>query len=146
MNKKKLFLLYLFTLIISSSALDAAAEKIAVVGNDSVKDSLNLDDLKQAYLLNGIRSKSGIFIQPIDFDEESPLRDDFYRRLLGRNRAQMKSYWARIIFTGKGSPPPVVKSTKEARELLKSNDAPTIVYIKESELESKDKVLLRLSE
>lgn len=144
--KKKLILISIITIFAADYSLAALADKIVVIGNDLVKDSLSLEDLKKAYLLNGIRLNSGAFIQPIDFDEENPIRDDFYKRLLSRNRAQMKSYWARIIFTGKGSPPPVIKNAKEAREQLKANASPTIVYLKESDLDSHDKVLLRLSE
>ena len=41
---------------------------------------------------------------PIDRSETSSLRAEFYRKATGRDTAQIKMVWARLVFTGRGLP------------------------------------------
>ena len=76
-----------------------------------------------------------------------PVRERFYRMIAQRNPAQMRAYWSRLVFTGRGKPPPVAHSGEELREWLQK-DASLIGYLPASELGIEDdaglRVLLRL--
>lgn len=44
-------------------------------------------------------------LTPIDLRQWTETRAHFYQTLVRKNEAQLKSYWATLIFTGKGRPP-----------------------------------------
>ena len=47
-----------------------------------------------------------------------PLREQFYLRIAQRNPVQMRAYWSRIVFTGRGTPPPIARNGDKLREWL----------------------------
>jgi hypothetical protein len=51
---------------------------------------------------------------PVDLVEQSPVRQAFSARVLGKDAGAMKGYWQQVIFTGKGVPPIEKASEPEA--------------------------------
>ena len=137
---KKIFI-SLLVLTALSAAPAARAEAIVIVGSDS--GSVTLEELRKIYFQNGGRLQDGHVVAPLDYKEDSVEREQFYQRAFGRSKAQMKAYWAQRIFTGKGNPPRVVESAKEAAEQVAKNSGSYIAYMKESEA-GKLPVLLKL--
>ena len=77
---------------------------------------------------------------PIDQAEGSPARDAFYLKFAGKSPAQIKAYWSKIIFTGRGQPPRAVSNDAEVKKLIRANQD-DIGYIDESMVDSSVKVL-----
>ena len=65
---------------------------------------------------------------PLDQNEGSPLRDEFYLRVAGKSPAQLKAFWSKLIFTGRGRPPKSVANSIEVLKLVRENPA-AIGYI-----------------
>ena len=61
--------------------------------------------------------------QPLDLPKDSPARAAFYRALTGMSLAQINSYWARLTFTGRTTPPLTVTSEAAVSEAIKRNAA-----------------------
>jgi hypothetical protein len=76
---------------------------------------------------------------PIDQAENSTARDEFYLRV-GKSAAQIKAYWSKIIFTGRGQPPPTAPNDIEIRKRIVGNPA-AIGYIDRSLVDSTVKVV-----
>ena len=72
-----------------------------------------------------------------------PVRERFYRQVAQRNPAQMRAYWSRIVFTGRGSPPPAARSGQQLREWL-ARDASLIGYLPYEQLTPADDAELRV--
>jgi len=70
---------------------------------------------------------------PLDLDEGSVLRDRFYLEVLDRTPAQVRAHWARLLFTGRGTPPRSVDSAQQAI-LAIANDHRLIAYVQRSNL------------
>jgi len=103
MNTQNLKLLSAFILIISSSV---AAAEVKVIANSNVTDSgLSADVIADVFLGKVGSLPSGVKAVPIDQDEGSAVRDEFYSKASKKDSAQLKAYWSRLIFTGKGQPP-----------------------------------------
>ena len=51
------------------------------------------------------RLPNGDTALPIDQPESSPVRADFYRRLVNKDLNEINAYWSRLIFSGRTSPP-----------------------------------------
>jgi ABC-type phosphate transport system substrate-binding protein len=78
---------------------------------------------------------------PIDQAEGSITRVEFYAKVVGKTAAQIKAYWSKIIFTGRGQPPPTVSSSAEVKERLVENPA-AIGYIDASMVDDSVRVVL----
>ena len=57
-----------------------------------------------------------------------PSRVDFDESVLGRSTSQVTSYWSKLVFTGKGTPPKEISSETDVIELVKNNQN-IIAYI-----------------
>ena len=79
-------------------------------------------------------------VVPIDQAEGSVAREEFYTRFLGKSPAQVKAYWAKIIFTGRGQPPKEVASSIEVKKRVAENPN-AIGYIDQSHVDESVRVL-----
>lgn len=104
------------------------ADEVAVVSAKSTVTTLSKSQLVAIFLGKLTRFPDGSEAVPIDQLEGTPARDEFYATVAGKSAAQMKAYWSRIIFTGRGQPPKAVSSSSEAKKLLVANPN-TISYI-----------------
>jgi len=58
---------------------------------------------------------------PIDLTPESPLRSKFSVEVLGRDVAAVRAHWRRLIFQGRGVPPPTRASEGEIVQFVSAN-------------------------
>jgi hypothetical protein len=58
---------------------------------------------------------------PIDQAEDSAARAEFYAKVADKSAAQMKAYWSKIIFTGRGQPPTEVANGAEMKRRIAEN-------------------------
>ncbi|HLO93975.1 MAG TPA: phosphate ABC transporter substrate-binding protein, partial [Burkholderiaceae bacterium] len=67
----------------------------------------------------------------------------FYAQVAGRSEAQIKAYWSRMVFTGKGAPPQEVGDGAAVKKLLANN--PNLVgYIDAAQVDGSVKVLAEI--
>src|SRR5690348_5680622 len=120
-------LLSLFLAAAPSMAANGS-EVVAVVSAKSRVTSLNADQVADIFLGKTSHFPDGTQATPIDQSEDSPARDKFYAQFTGKSPAQVRAYWAKIIFTGRGQPPRQVGSSAEAKKLVAQNPN-AIAYI-----------------
>jgi ABC-type phosphate transport system substrate-binding protein len=126
------------TLVVNS----ATADVVAVVSSTSTITTLSNAQVMDIFLGKVNRFPDGTLAVPIDQIEGSPTRDEFYASFAGKSPAQLKSLWAKIIFTGRGQPPKAVPNSIEVRKLLAANPQ-AIGYIERSAIDSTVKILLQ---
>lgn len=83
---------------------------------------------------------NGKFALPLD---QSLLRPDFYQKLTARPIEQINAYWARIIFTGQGSPPALLPDDRAVLKTVSENEG-AIGYVNKTSVESDVHILLGL--
>lgn len=71
---------------------------------------------------------------PIDHAEEAPIRAEFYLKATGRDLAQVKSAWSRVVFTGRGQPPREAIDAAAVKRAV-ANNPKAIGYIEKSALD-----------
>ena len=77
---------------------------------------------------------------PINQQASSPLANEFNRKVLRKSSSQLKAYWSKRLFTGKGTPPKEVGSDADMIELVASN--PNFIgYVDASMVTDKVKVI-----
>lgn len=77
----------------------------------------------------------------------SPLQDtkaEFYNRLIGKSLQEVNAYWARLLFTGRATPPLQSNDEQEAAAIVRNNKN-AIGYIRADHLDSSVKVVYVLN-
>ncbi|HBC58717.1 MAG TPA: phosphate ABC transporter substrate-binding protein [Gammaproteobacteria bacterium] len=103
-----------------SASLFAAELSVIVNANHALK-SATAQDIKKLYL-GKISTLSGTKLIPVDQADGKPVRTLFYDKVCGKNPNQLKAYWAQLIFTGGGSPPPVLDGDHEVISWVSRNE------------------------
>jgi len=122
-----------------SSAV-AEADVVAVVSAKSPIAALDKSQVADIFLGKASRFPNGLQAVPIDQAEGSAVRDEFYGKVVGKTAAQIKAYWSKIIFTGRGQPPTSVSNSIEMKKRISENPA-AIGYIDRSMVDDSVKVV-----
>ncbi len=88
-----------------------------------------------------IRFPDGRQVVPVDQVESSAAREAFYLKFADKSPAQIKAYWSRIIFTGRGQPPPEVSNDIEVKKFI-ARHPDAIGYIEQKLVDDSVKVVL----
>ena len=83
---------------------------------------------------------SGLTASPIDQPAQSPLRAEFYRKLVDKDLAEINAYWARLVFSGKTRPPLATQHADEALASILETPG-GIGYIDRSRLDARFRLL-----
>lgn len=78
---------------------------------------------------------------PISQVSTAPATDEFNEKVLNKTSAQLKAYWSKLVFTGKGTPPKEMNDDQEVLKLVASNPD-TIGYISSAAVDSSVKVVM----
>ena len=82
------------------------------------------------FLKRVTRWDNGRAVTPVDLSEKNPARGAFSKELLGKEVAWVKSYWQKMIFSGRATPPVELSSDAEVLEFVRNN-ADAIGYVAE---------------
>jgi ABC-type phosphate transport system substrate-binding protein len=133
------------TLCLLSYALVAVAPAVAddvvpVVSARSEVPTLTTTQLVDIFLGKQSRFPNGTPAMPIDQAEGNEVRDEFYKRFAGRSPAQLKVYWSKLIFTGKGQPPREASTVEKLRKAVAEHPR-AIGYMWRSQVDSSLRVV-----
>ncbi len=83
----------------------SASAEVAVIANPtSGIASVSNDEIKRLFLGKS-KTVGGNKATPVDQNDESTVREYFYKVVVGKTSSQLRAYWAKLVFTGKGKPP-----------------------------------------
>ena len=120
----------------------ARADVVAVVSAKSLVTTLTKAQLTDIFLGKANRFPNGTPAVPIDQTEGSVARNEFYEKVAGKSAAQIKAFWSKIIFTGRGQPPKEVADSLEMKKRISENPS-TIGYIEQNLVDDSVKVVLQ---
>ena len=124
-------------------SLACAATDLVVIANpQSGFGRLSREETSALFTGRHKRLPSGMAAIPVDQVADKAA---FYRALLGKELAEVQSYWARIIFSGGGSPPQQAASANEVIEMV-ANNRGAIGYIPRARVDARVKVVAELRE
>lgn len=113
----------------------AAGEIVAVMG--PVARPLTKDQVADVFLGRSTDLK------PVDLPESSAARQLFYKRVTGRDAAQVRAVWARLIFTGRGKLPKELTDAAAVKKAVAA-DPNVVGYIDKADVDSTVKIVLSL--
>ncbi len=130
----------IFFLLLSCSSMLSFAEVAVIISSANPNASIAAGDITKIFLGKTKKFPDGSQAVPIDQDDGTPARDAFNDKILGKSASQLKSYWSRLIFTGKGTPPKQSGSDADVKALI-ANNPNMIGYIDASAVDGSVKVV-----
>jgi ABC-type phosphate transport system substrate-binding protein len=118
----------------------AADEVVPVVSAKSPITHLDAGQVADIFLGKTSRFPDGSIAMPVDQGEDSSIRERFYAQFTGKSPAQVKQYWSKVIFTGRGQPPRQAADSTEVKRIVSDNPH-AIGYIDRSQVDSSVRVL-----
>jgi ABC-type phosphate transport system substrate-binding protein len=115
-------------LVLALADATAGADVVAVVSSKSAITALSKAQIEDIFFGRATHLPAGLQAVPLDQAEGSSAREEFYARVASKSPAQMKAYWSKIIFTGRGQPPKEVPNGTALRKRL-ADDPTAIGYI-----------------
>ena len=118
------------------AATTIRAEDIVVIVNPAAKP-ISKAQIADLYLGRSAE------LTPLDQTAGSAIYVQFYKKATGRDAAQVKAIWSRILFTGRGLPPKQLPDSEAVKKAVAAN--PNVVgYIEKSAVDASVKVALPL--
>jgi ABC-type phosphate transport system substrate-binding protein len=120
---KKVIFLFLFCCSLApgmrSSAQDSGFLVVINTGNEI--EAMEKDQISRIFLKKITKWANGSRVEPVDLDSQSPVREAFSRDVHGKSVSSIKSYWQRMIFSGRDTPPPELDSDAKVIQFVSSH-------------------------
>jgi ABC-type phosphate transport system substrate-binding protein len=113
----KSFVLILYVLLTSFS-LSAAVD---VVVHPSNANAIDAGEIKKIFTGKTKSFADGSKALPITQADGNPVTDEFNQNVLSKSSSQLKAYWSKLVFTGKGTPPKEAANDAEVVSLVANN-------------------------
>jgi hypothetical protein len=111
----------------------AHAADLVVIGNLSAAP-MTKDQVSDTFLGKNPASV------PVDQVESAPIRAEFYKKATGRDAAQIKALWSRLVFSGKAQPPKELADSAAVKKAVAA-DPKAVGYIEKAAVDGSVKVL-----
>jgi len=131
MKRNAMILLLSFALLLFAGKTHAANAAVKLVVNSSNKTpSITKAKAADLFLKRVTRWDGGGAVTPVDLSDRNATRAAFCREVLGKEVVWVKSYWQKMIFSGRATPPAELSSEAEVLEYVRNN-ADAIGYVGE---------------
>ena len=135
----------LFTLCMVLEIPTLRAQTLVVIVNPSIGvQHLTRREALDIFLGRYRTFPSGASALPLDLDINSAERKQFYLLLAHKDSTDMSSYWARLTFSGKISPPFAVGNPGMAVDIVATNPN-AIAYVDRALVDNRVRVALELT-
>lgn len=98
-----------------------AYAEIAVIVHPSNIDALSQSEVSSIFLGKSRTFPNGKEAVPLQMSDGSSEVTHFNKNVIKKSSSQVKAYWSKMIFTGKGTPPKTVDTADEVIDLVSKN-------------------------
>ncbi|MET3120248.1 ABC-type phosphate transport system substrate-binding protein [Undibacterium sp. GrIS 1.8] len=131
--KRSLHLIVTSALLLGLTS-SATAELVIIVNPQNPATKMFAAQAAQFFL------GGSVLFTPVEQAGNSPIRAEFYKKVLEKEPAQVQAIWSRIVFTGKGKPPKEYKNSEQVKKAVSEN-VNVIGYIEKSAVDDTVKVI-----
>lgn len=126
----------------AASAQESTSSVDVIVSPSLAKTKLDRGLLRAVFTMRVRQWPDGSTIRVFVLPDDDPLSDQFYRERLGMYSYVLRRAWDRMVFTGTGLAPTVVKTEQEMIQRVRTTPG-AIGYVGQRELSESDAGLLR---
>ena len=106
--------------LLALSLIALNVQAVTMVVHPSNANALNKKAFKKIFLGKSKKFPDGSKVTPIDLTG-GDARAQFLESVVGKSESQLKAYWSKLIFTGKGQAPQSVDSDAEVIAFVSQN-------------------------
>lgn len=121
-------------LLLAALGASARAELVIIVNPQNPATRMFPSQAAQFFLGGSVQ------FAPVEQPENSPIRDEFYKKVLEKTPAQVDAIWSKLLFTGKVKAPKECKSSAEVKKAVSEN-VNAIGYIEKAAVDDTVKVI-----
>jgi len=114
--------------------------EVAVIVNSANAAAISDSDLSRLFLGKLKQFSSGNKAIPVNQKFGSNVRKEFEQKVLKKSSRQVKAYWSKRLFSGKGKPPKELSSDQDIISQVAS-DKNAIGYVDASKVDGSVKIL-----
>jgi len=137
------FRLLSFLMLIGAEA--APADLVLIANAKILVNKISREEAVNIYMGRFRRLPSGAVVQPLDLPPDRAEKALFYHLLVNKDMADIDAYWARLVFSGRASPPCTVSDLKTVVDNV-ARDPSVIGYVDRSFTDKRVKVILELQD
>jgi len=142
---RRIVLPFWFALVAVPFLPTVRAQTLVVIVNPAIGvQHLSRREVLDIFLGRYRTFPSGASALPIDLDVNSNERKQFYQLLAHKDSSDMGSYWARLTFSGKISPPFAVSDTRMALDIV-ANNPNAIAYVDRTAVDGRVRIALEIT-
>jgi len=136
---------FLVCYFVAFSSVAVAADDVVVIVNQKIGvNKMTRDEVINVFLGRNRQLASGVTALPLDLPGSSVERERFYLQLTGKSMNEINAYWARLIFSGKASPPAQVRNQEEAVQMVIDNRS-AVAYVARNKVSSSATIVYELN-
>ena len=129
--------------ILLLTTLNTSAGIVVIVNKDNPIVELSKREIIDLYMGRNLYFSDGKLALRLDQPPTSAEREQFYQQLVKKSVAQVNAYWAKLLFTGRASPPMLMDNADQLLDTVRNNRS-AIGYIDEAKLDETVKVVGRV--
>lgn len=118
----------------------ASQAGVAIVVHPDNDISLSKTEISRIFLGKTKSFSNGQTAIPVNQNEKSDITSGFNKTVLNKSSSQLKAYWSKLVFTGKGTPPKVVGNDEDVMALI-ANNPNLIGYVDSDKVDGRIKVI-----
>lgn len=115
------------------------AQFAVVVHPDLKIERLSEEEVASIFLGKTNRFPNGVLAHPKEVNN-AELREHFYAKISGKSLGQLRSYWATLVFTGKGRPPQILERVDDIVQQFPGEQG-LITYVPQDQVTAAMKVV-----
>lgn len=135
--------LTLTSLFITCFCQQSMADIVVIVNKDCLIKELTKKQVIDIYMGRTAHFPNGDKAMPIDQQQDSVTRKLFYHHLVDKTVSEINAYWARLLFSGRATPPRSSENSQALINIVKNNKA-AIGYVELNDLTDDVKVLIHV--
>lgn len=122
-----------------------AGDIVVIVNPASGVHQMTRAQVADVFMARDRHLPTGVMALPLDMSIESTERREFYNKLLRKSVPEINAYWARLLFSGRATPPQQVSDVDAALKAVAENKG-AIAYLDKKDVDSRVRVVLELVE
>jgi len=118
MNKHTVLLIII---LMSAPIKGWGQELLVIVNKDNPLDSITKQQVIDLFMGRSPYFPTGDAVVKLDAPSSSDVRESFYQSLVQMSLPEVNAYWARLMFSGRATPPMSVPKEEDILKLVASN-------------------------
>lgn len=108
-------------LLLTGAELGAQEGYVVVVNDANATESMTRAEVAKLFLRKIAKWDNGSKVLPVDQPPSSSVRGSFSMEVHGRSVSAVKSYWQKMIFSGKSAPPLELEGDSSILDYVREN-------------------------